>query len=208
MLELAERLARSGWRCWLLARESKPADNAVIGKAAPLQAATLSAVQELIGGEPAPTDVQPEQPGKLPQFLLAQADAAEVAWAEANAASSRFTGIILLGAEQLPEQAPKQSVLELQIAEQSRHVAAAARARQLRWQTLPQYQQQTLLSSSKLPVTAWLGNAIDGWQRKIASQQQTLASDDSLKRQMTAQPGSNAAPGATTNTTANKPATP
>ena len=215
MLKLAARLSQAGWRCLLLAREpgqplpaatdlssaatstqaASPSDpqaiTTTVGRARTLTSSELQALLTVLGSEPAPTE-RAEQLASTdaPRFLLTQADSGELGWAEAAAADSRFAGIVLLGTEQLPDalstQAPARPLLELQFRQQGRHAASAVQNRQQRWQRLPTYQQQTLIASPATPIDRWLGNTIDGWLRKI-SLQQTASTDDSLKRQMTAQ---------------------
>ena len=222
MLKLAARLSQAGWRCLLLAREpgqplpaatdlssaatstqaasaSDPqAITTTVGRARTLTSSELQALLTVLGSEPTPTE-RAEQLASTdaPRFLLTQADSGELGWAEAAAADSRFAGIVLLGTEQLPDalstQAPARPLLELQFRQQGRHAASAVQNRQQRWQRLPSYQQQTLIAGPATPIDRWLGNTIDGWLRKI-SLQQTASTDDSLKRQMTAQgSGSNPA---------------
>jgi len=207
LLALAERLARTGWRCWLLAAAAGTTQSPPDGSAASpnstslatslatsvwpslstaLQPTELTALQTLISAEPAPTDATAERKGKLPRFLLAQADAAALAWTEAGSEKTDFTGLVLLGAQQLADHAPKKPVLELQLAAQARYVAAAAQARQQRWQHLSQYHQQTLLTSLRRPTTPWLGNVVDGWLRKI-SKQSLMPVDNTLKKKLTGQ---------------------
>ncbi len=217
LLSLPARLAQAGWRCLLLAREpnrtSSTADSTLtaatepqptmaapattIGRATPTTQTELQALLNVLAAEPVPTERAENATTQAPLFLLTQADSGELAWAEAVAADSRFAGIVMLGTEQLPEalrnQAPVRPLLELQFRQQGRHVANAAQSRQQRWQQLPTYQQQTLIASPATPIDRWLGNTIDGWLRKI-SLQQPAATDDSLKRQMTAQSAGSSKP--------------
>lgn len=196
LLALAERLSAGGWRCWLLARETVAAADSYLPTTAPLTPEQLQALQRLLDAEPAPADAPrwQEPTGRnrnaAPlRFLLAEADAGERIWSMAGSAGE-FAGYLLLGLGSLPptlaEQAPKAPVLELHIAAEARDVPRAAQQRQQRWQHLPNYQQQVLLTAARHPVPPWLGNAIDGWLRKQATSLGTAAESDALKRQMTA----------------------
>lgn len=187
LLALADKLATAGWRCWVSAREPDPAMPP--GSAALPSTDELTALLALMAAEPAPADAAPISAGALPRFLLAQRDAAALAWQLAGTEQTNFAGLVLLAAGPLSDSAPKQPVLDVQLPGQAREVAAAAKMRQQHWQHLPQYQQQTLPTSARIPVTDWLGNSIDGWLRKIAATPAASGGQDAtMKQQMTAQP--------------------
>lgn len=193
LLALADRLAAAGWRCWVSAREPPPEPTSLPGSAPLPSTDELTALLALIAAEPAPADAAPVSAGALPRFLLAQRDAAALAWQLAGGEQAEFAGLVLLAAGPLSDSAPKQPVLDVQLPGQARDVAAAATLRQRHWQHLPQYQQQTLPTSARVPVTDWLGNHIDGWLRKIAATPADDAGQDAeMKQQMTAPPAATA----------------
>lgn len=189
LLALAAKLAAAGWRCWVSAREPQADPNQPPGLAMLPSTDELTALLALITAEPAPADAAPISTGALPRFLLAQRDAAALAWQLAGMEQSDFAGLVLFAAGPLTDTAPKQPVLDVQLPGQAREVAVAAKLRQQHWQHLPQYQQQALPTSARIPITDWLGNNIDGWLRKIATASATGAGQDAeMKQQLTAQP--------------------
>ena len=191
LLQLAESLRERGWRIWLLARERPnprlPAQaEQAPDRAPPLTETDLQAMLALVKKESAPADVEAVAEAPLPLFVLAQHDAATSIWPLVSGSAATIGGFVLLSATTVPDQAPAQPVLELHMAAEAREVPAAARERQRRWQHLPQYQQQVLLTSQRHPIPAWLVNSIDGWLRKTVLASETAPPDDSLRRQMAA----------------------
>jgi hypothetical protein len=191
LLQLAEQLRERGWRIWLLARERPnptrpPQAEQAPGQAPPLTDTELQAVLALVKKEPTPAGVDAVGEAPLPLFVLAQHDAASGIWPLVTGSAASIGGVVLLSATAVPDQAPAQPVLELHMAAEAREVPAAARERQRRWQHLPQYQQQVLLTSQRHPIPAWLANSIDGWLRKTALTAATAPTDNSLRRQMAA----------------------
>lgn len=194
LLQLAEQLSERGWRIWLLARERPRQTEQTLEPApGPAPAVSNNDLQNLLQTllptlqqEPAPTGVDAASTAPLPRFVLAQHDAASGIWPLVSGNAASYGGFVLLSASAVPEQAPVQPVLELHMAAEAADVPHAARERQRRWQHLPHYQQQVLLTSQRHPIPAWLVNSIDGWLRKTALAASVAPADDSLRRQMAA----------------------
>lgn len=190
LLQLAEQLSERGWRIWLLARERPRQTEQTLepapGRAPSLTDNDLQAMLQAVQQEPAPTGVDAASSAPLPRFVLAQHDAARSIWPLVTGNAASYGGFVLLSATTVPEQAPVQPVLELHMAAEAGDVPRAARERQRRWQHLPHYQQQVLLTSQRHPIPAWLVNSIDGWLRKTALAATVAPADDSLRRQMAA----------------------
>jgi hypothetical protein len=180
LLPVADRLAQAGWRCWLLPREH----------AGPLAADnTLDAVLAVIRAEPAPAS-RAAGVGKPGLFLLAESDAATLALSSSEQQPGAIAGTILLtpnfadNAETAP---PTRPVLEIDRLPQSPAQRDAQTARSQRWQQQGNYQFHRLLLPAQADSSRWLSRVVDGWLRKTGEAAGKTASDDKLKKQMTAQ---------------------